>query len=729
MGLYIGFSDWTDIAHITGLQTALNAKAALAHVHAGADISSGTVGLGFGGTGATTAPAALTALGAVATTDARLSDARPLLGTLAIASGGTGSTTAGAALTALGAVATGDARLSDARTPLSHVHSAADLTSGSLPAARIAALTLTGAMHANNTITNTQILGLTITGAEIAASTITDAKIFSVDAAKVTTGALAVARGGTGAGTAATALSNLGGAPLVSPAITGSPLVNGYAPLTVDTVGKAYRGFSVNTSSTYQNQWSRVLSIRLIAQYQDATVRFRTIGSGSGTGTAAMAEIVVRLKQQNALAGVPTYSLYADSFLAGLSLANYSLVITANDATQTIGELWMKAPNSYEVYSHQELIASVSGGVVTYDTNSAFQAALPAGTAITASILGAKADVGLANVDNTSDAAKPVSTAQQTALNLKANLASPTFTGTVVGITKAMVGLTNADDTSDAAKPVSTAQATADTAAKARANHTGTQSADTLVDGTTNKAYLATEQTKLAGVATAATANATDAQLRDRSTHTGTMSADQLTDGTTNHAFTAADDTKLTALATSDTRQFASYRWANAAARTAQTGMLERDMGYQADTATGYCYIGGVWLLWDLERTSFTPVLTQGTAGNGTFVCNYRLVAGVCHLSMLFTLGTTSAISTNPLFTLPVQPWGTLRGAGAGWLIDTSAGSAGRFQTAVGVDTTNGMQLRTQTGSPVANVNTTATAPFTWTSTDQISVDCVYSMY
>ena len=42
-----------------------------------------------------------------------------------------------------------------------------------------------------------------------------------------------------------------------------------------------------------------------------------------------------------------------------------------------------------------------------------------------------KSDVGLANVDNTTDANKPVSTATQTALDLKANLASPTFTGTV----------------------------------------------------------------------------------------------------------------------------------------------------------------------------------------------------------------------------------------------------------------------------------------------------------
>ena len=46
-----------------------------------------------------------------------------------------------------------------------------------------------------------------------------------------------------------------------------------------------------------------------------------------------------------------------------------------------------------------------------------------------------KAQVGLGNVDNTSDANKPISTAVQTALNLKANLASPTFTGSVTAPT------------------------------------------------------------------------------------------------------------------------------------------------------------------------------------------------------------------------------------------------------------------------------------------------------
>jgi hypothetical protein len=72
-----------------------------------------------------------------------------------------------------------------------------------------------------------------------------------------------------------------------------------------------------------------------------------------------------------------------------------------------------------------------------------------------------KSSVGLGNVDNTSDANKPVSTATQTALDLKAPLADPTFTGTVSGVTKTHVGLGNVDNTSDANKPVSTATQTA----------------------------------------------------------------------------------------------------------------------------------------------------------------------------------------------------------------------------------------------------------------------------
>jgi hypothetical protein len=59
-----------------------------------------------------------------------------------------------------------------------------------------------------------------------------------------------------------------------------------------------------------------------------------------------------------------------------------------------------------------------------------------------------KSMVGLADVDNTSDVNKPVSNATITQLLLKSNLANPTFTGTVNGITKNMVGLADVDNIS-----------------------------------------------------------------------------------------------------------------------------------------------------------------------------------------------------------------------------------------------------------------------------------------
>jgi hypothetical protein len=63
------------------------------------------------------------------------------------------------------------------------------------------------------------------------------------------------------------------------------------------------------------------------------------------------------------------------------------------------------------------------------------------------------------NVDNMR-CHKPVSSAQLNCIKLKSKL-GPTFTGTVSGITKAMVGLGNVDNISDANKPISTAEQTA----------------------------------------------------------------------------------------------------------------------------------------------------------------------------------------------------------------------------------------------------------------------------
>jgi hypothetical protein len=95
-----------------------------------------------------------------------------------------------------------------------------------------------------------------------------------------------------------------------------------------------------------------------------------------------------------------------------------------------------------------------------------------------------------------------VTSAIQTQINDKAPLASPTFTGTVAGITSTMVGLGNVDNTSDSAKPVSTATQTAlDLKANlAGPTFTGTTTTDDLVvdgDFTVNGTNFAASATSI----------------------------------------------------------------------------------------------------------------------------------------------------------------------------------------------------------------------------------------
>ena len=113
-----------------------------------------------------------------------------------------------------------------------------------------------------------------------------------------------------------------------------------------------------------------------------------------------------------------------------------------------------------------------------------------------------KSQVGLSNVDNTSDLSKPISTATQTALNAKENSITSGTTSqywrgdkTFQTLDKNAVGLGNVDNTSDANKPLSSA---ATTALNLKANLsspalTGTPTAPTQSPGD-NSTKIATTQ-------------------------------------------------------------------------------------------------------------------------------------------------------------------------------------------------------------------------------------------
>jgi len=107
------------------------------------------------------------------------------------------------------------------------------------------------------------------------------------------------------------------------------------------------------------------------------------------------------------------------------------LVYFTPDAAAAIQDLIDGAPDLLNTLN--ELAASIGDNpdfIGTMTSSLATKAPLASPT-FTGTVSGiTKSMVGLGNVDNTSDANKPVSTAAQSALDLKADLASPALTGT-----------------------------------------------------------------------------------------------------------------------------------------------------------------------------------------------------------------------------------------------------------------------------------------------------------
>jgi hypothetical protein len=114
---------------------------------------------------------------------------------------------------------------------------------------------------------------------------------------------------------------------------------------------------------------------------------------------------------------------------------------------------------------------NANGGIAGLDLSGYISvSAIPSSIARTSDISNAiSAVVGAApaSFDTLKEIADYISSDQSagsaltTLVGTKAPIASPTFTGTVSGVTKSMVGLPNVDNTSDANKPISTAVTTA----------------------------------------------------------------------------------------------------------------------------------------------------------------------------------------------------------------------------------------------------------------------------
>lgn len=170
----------------------------------------------------------------------------------------------------------------------------------------------------------------------------------------------------------------------------------------------------------------------------DTTVDLASFTPGPGLAVVGIPALglVDHLTDMTAVGKAVAKAVDAAAARAAIGVGASSLVIGTSSTTAKAGD-------------YQPAAANISDST-------------PTGRAVvTGDAAAARTAVGLGAVDNTSDVDKPVSTAQAAADALRAPLASPSFTGTVSGISKAMVGLGSVDNTADTAKPVSTAQQTA----------------------------------------------------------------------------------------------------------------------------------------------------------------------------------------------------------------------------------------------------------------------------
>lgn len=181
-----------------------------------------------------------------------------------------------------------------------------------------------------------------------------------------------------------------------------------------------------------------------------------SLDSGGKVPSSQLPAYVDDVLEFESTAGLPTtgetgkiYVTLDTNFAYRWSGSTYIRIVASPGSTDALPE---GSTNLY--FSNARAVSALSSSL-------ALKAPLASPT-FTGTVAGVtKSMVGLGSVDNTSDSAKPISAAAQAALDLKAPLASPTFTGTVGGVTKAHVGLGSVDNTSDSAKPVSTATQTA----------------------------------------------------------------------------------------------------------------------------------------------------------------------------------------------------------------------------------------------------------------------------
>ena len=156
--------------------------------------------------------------------------------------------------------------------------------------------------------------------------------------------------------------------------------------------------------------------------------------------------------------------------------------------------------------------------------------------------------------------------------------------------------------------------------------------------------------------------------------------------------------------------------------------LAEGQLAYLEDSNIVQYYTGAAWAsVGATEWAAWTPTWTNLTVGNATQTARYSQSGKTVFFTLKLVLGSTSSVGTAPNFTWPVAAASTTAAQASVVQVFYLDASAAMYLGA------SDPRLRTTTVCAISasggttallyvDVNVTATAPFTWVSTDTIFV-------
>ena len=144
-----------------------------------------------------------------------------------------------------------------------------------------------------------------------------------------------------------------------------------------------------NTQGTDANKWTLLGTCTIAAQYRQCISTISILGGHDGNAADdVQATVSMRVKQQNAMGGVPYINLTLNDTAEFITRSDIVAVTTQNDATATVVKVYGRITNTFEQWYFTPIMnTDQSPSKFVWSQQSGFLAALPTGTQ-TAAIYG-----------------------------------------------------------------------------------------------------------------------------------------------------------------------------------------------------------------------------------------------------------------------------------------------------------------------------------------------------